>query len=116
MSGSRCISADARDVVPHKEGAGSQQPVVNRAYEVTPHPKEISNESMHRQESLCVRDGFEPPHLPFALAGRLMRDLGSIVFVLLGAVHDRRHHNAVGRRVAAQLVRDQTTRRARNVP
>ena len=85
---------------------------MNRPQEVTPDAKEISNESMHRQESLCMRDGFESPHLPFALAGRLMRDLGSIVFVLLRAVHDRRHHNAVGRRVAAQLVRDQTPRRA----
>jgi hypothetical protein len=57
---------------------------------------------------LSVRGGFEPPHLPLALAGRLMRDLGSIVFVLLRAVHHRRHHDAVGRRVAAKLVRDQT--------
>ena len=35
---------------------------------MAPHAKEISNESVHRQESLCMRDGFEPPHLPFALA------------------------------------------------
>jgi hypothetical protein len=45
---------------------------------------------MHRQESLRMRDGFEPPHLAFALPGRLMREIGSIVFVLPGAVHDRR--------------------------
>jgi hypothetical protein len=75
---------------------------------VAPHAKEILNESVHRQESLRVSGGFEPPHLSLALAGRLMRDFGSIVFVLLRVVHDRRHHDAVGSRVAAKLVRDQT--------
>ena len=37
-----------------------------------------------------------------------MRDFGSIVFVPLRGVNDRRHHDGVGRRVTAQLVRDQT--------
>ena len=54
-----------------------------------------------------MRGRFELPHLSLALAGRLVRDFGSIVFVLLRAVHDRRHHDAVGRRVAAKLVRNQ---------
>src|SRR5229473_8305112 len=56
----------------------------------------------HRQAFL------RPSHLSLALAGRLMRDFGSIVFVLLRAVNDRRHHDAVRRRVTTQLVRDQT--------
>jgi hypothetical protein len=38
MSVSRCISADAGDVVPLEEGAGSQHPVMNRPQEVTPVP------------------------------------------------------------------------------
>ena len=37
-----------------------------------------------------------------------MRDFGSIVFVLLRAVNNRGHHETVGRRVTAKLVRDQT--------
>src|SRR6266849_1682648 len=52
--------------------------------------------------------GFEPSHRSLALAGRLMRDFGSIVFEPLRAVNDRRHYDGVGRRVTAQLVRDQT--------
>src|SRR2546427_10453371 len=75
---------------------------------MTPQAKEIPNQSVHRQESLRVSGGFEPSHLSFALAGRLMRDFGSIVLVLRRAVHDRGHHEAVSRRVAAKLVRDQT--------
>jgi hypothetical protein len=66
---------------------------------VTPRAKKIPNESVHAQESLRVSRGFEPPHLSFAPAGRLMRDFGSIVFVLLRAVNNRGQHDAVGRRV-----------------
>jgi hypothetical protein len=75
---------------------------------VTPHAKKIPNESVYGQETLRVSRGFEPSHLSLALAGRLMRDFGSILFVPLRAVNDRRHHDGVGRRVIAQLVRDQT--------
>src|SRR5712692_6508258 len=75
---------------------------------MTPHAKEIPNEAVHRQESLRLSAGFEPPHLPLALAGRLMRDFCAIVLVLLRAVNDGWHHDAVGRRVAAKLVGDQT--------
>jgi hypothetical protein len=73
--------------------------------------KEIANDPVHRQETLRVSAGFEPPHLSLALAGRLMGDFRSIVLVLLRAVNHRRHHEAVGRRVAAQLVGDQPSRR-----
>src|SRR2546427_13175778 len=48
---------------------------------MTSHAKEILNEAVDRQESLLVSRGFEPPHLSLALAGRLMGDFGSIVFV-----------------------------------
>ena len=62
---------------------------------MTPQAKEIPNEAVHRQESLRVSGGFEPPHLSLALAGRLMRDFCSIVLVLLSAVNNRRHHEAI---------------------
>src|SRR5712692_5712799 len=75
---------------------------------MTPHAKEIPNEAVHRQESLHLSAGFEPPHLPLALASRLMRDFGAIVLVLLRAVNDGWPHDAVGRRVAAKLLGDQT--------
>jgi hypothetical protein len=75
---------------------------------VPPHAKKIPNESVHRQEWLRVSCGFEPPRLSLAWAGWLMRNFGSIVFVLPTAVNNTRHHAFVGRRVAAKLVRDQT--------
>src|SRR2546426_12582150 len=66
-SGSRCFSASTRHLVPHKKRAGSQQTVVSRPEQMTPHAKEIPNEAMHRQESLRVSGGFETPHLSLAL-------------------------------------------------
>src|SRR6266852_3318909 len=75
---------------------------------MTAHAEQIPNQAVDRQESLCVRRGFERPHLSLALAGRLMRDFGAIVLVLRRTVRDGRHHEAVGGRVAAKLVGDQT--------
>ena len=72
--------------------------------------KEILHEAVHRQEVLRVADRLEPAHLPFTLPRRLMRDLRPVVLVLPRAVWDRRHHGAVRRRVAPQLVRDQPAR------
>ena len=54
----------------------------------------------------------ESAHLMLPLAGRLMRDLGSIVFVLPGTVDHGRHHGTMRGRVAAELVRDQPARLA----
>ena len=69
--------------------------------QVTSNAKKILNESVHRQESLRVSRRFEPAHLPFALASRLMRNFDPIVLVSLGAVHNRRHDRTVGSRVTA---------------
>ena len=65
---------------------------------------------MNRQESLRVPGGLKPAYLPFTLSSRLVRDLRSIVFALRCTVNDRRDDRAVGGRVAAQLVGDETSR------
>ena len=69
----------------------------------------IEYEALDGEKPLCVSGGLEPAHLPLALTSRLMRDLRSVVFVLPSAVDHGRHHGAVRRRVAAQLVRDQSS-------
>ena len=50
--------------------------------------EEVEHESMHGEKSLHVSGGLESSHLSLALPGRLMGHLGSIVLVLLRAVHD----------------------------
>ena len=79
---------------------------------MTSHTKEIVHESVHRQEAWRMSGGFEPAHLSLALSSRLMRAFRSIVLVSRRAVHHRGHDRALGRGVAAELVRDQTARGA----
>ena len=49
-------------------------------------PEEIIDGVVDREKALDVSWRFEPPHLPFALAGWLMGDLSPIVGILRGAV------------------------------
>jgi len=72
--------------------------------------KEVLHQAVHGQKPLRVGGRLEPPHLVLALARRLVGDFGAIVRVLVRAVHHGRHRAAMGRRVAAELVRDQTAR------
>ena len=71
------------------------------------HSEEMLRHVVHGHEPLHVGGRLEAPHLALALSGRLVGDFGAIVRVLVGAVNHRRHHGAVRRRVAAQLVGDQ---------
>ena len=103
-------SAGAGHRVPFDERPCSKQAVMSRAQQVSADPKQILYGTMHRQEALRVSDRLESAHLALALPRRLMRHLRSVVLVLLRAVYDRWHHGAVRRRVAPQLVRDQTAR------
>ena len=52
----------------------------------------------------------ESTHLALALPGRLVRDFGTIVRVLVRAANHGRHHGAERRGVAAQLIRNQSAR------
>ncbi len=52
----------------------------------------------------------EAPHLALTQSRRLMRDLGTVVRILIGAVDHRRHRRAARRRVTAKLVSDQPAR------
>ena len=60
---------------------------MSRPQQVPAHSKEILHDAVYGREALYVGGRLEAPHLPFALARRLMGDFGSIVRVL--AVQDR---------------------------
>ena len=80
--------------------------MVNGSDQMAAGAKEILDESVYREKPLRLLGGLKPAHLPFTLAGPLMRHLRSIVLVLLRAVYDGRHHGAMRRRVTPQLVGD----------
>ena len=77
---------------------------------MTSDTEKIEDESVHRQEALRVSGRLEPAHLSLALSGRLMKAFRSIVLVSGGAMNHRRYGPAVGSRIAAKLVRDQSSR------
>jgi len=86
--------------------------VVSGPEQVAADPEQILDDAVHRCEPLQMGGRLESSHLPLALTSRLMRDLRSVVFVLPSTVDHGRHHGAVRRRVAEQLVRDQPARDA----
>jgi hypothetical protein len=110
MAGLHHCSVSARHLIPHKQRASPQQTVVSSPQEVTSDPKEVEHKPVHRQESLRVFGGLESSHLSLALSGRLMGHFRSVVLVLRGAVNNRGQDRAVGGRIAAELVRDQSLR------
>ena len=59
---------------------------------------------MDREKPLGMPGGFESAHLSFPLAGRLMRDFGSIVGVSLHTMNGVAEDGSHGSRVASQLV------------
>src|SRR6266849_3999642 len=84
--------------------------MVSGPQQVSAYPEEILYEAVHSCEALHLGGRLEAPHLTLALARRLMGNFGSIVRVLVRDVNHGRHHGSTSRRIAAQLVRDQTSR------
>ena len=57
--------------------------MVHRSEQVATATKGILHEAVDREKPLRVRGGFKPAHLALTLARRLMRDLRSVVLVLV---------------------------------
>ena len=57
--------------------------MVNDSEQVTAHAEEIEYETLDREKPLRVPGGFEPAHLSLALSRWLVRDLRSIVHILV---------------------------------
>jgi len=66
--------------------------------------EQVSDRAMNREKSLGLTGGFEPTHLSFALASKFVGYLSPVVFVLFGAMYNRRHHLPVRGRIALQFV------------
>ena len=59
---------------------------------------------MDRKKPLCLPRGFEPAHLAFAVACRLMRDLGAIIQASTLAVGDAGQELSAGSAIAAKPI------------
>ena len=74
--------------------------MVSRSKQVAADPEEVVDDPVPGRKMLQMRGRLEAAHLPLALSDRLMRHLGPIVRVLIGAVHHGRHHSSVDSRIA----------------
>ena len=103
-------SARTRHRVPLRKCSRAEHPVVRGAKQVASNPDEILHDAMDGREALQVAGRFEAPHLMFALAGRLMRDLGPVVRIPVGHMADGGHDPSAAGGVARQLVRHEPGR------
>jgi hypothetical protein len=71
---------------------------------VAAHSEQILDGIVDGEKPLRVSSGFESAHLPFPLAGRLMRGFGSIVGVSLQTVSHVAENRSYGSGVASQFV------------
>jgi len=75
--------------------------MIHRSKMVTTVPEKVVHTRVVTEKALRLISGFEPPHLPLSLSGGLVRQLGTIIRVLLRVVNCIRYHRACGRRIAS---------------
>ena len=86
--GCREVTSGCCRCLPHGEGSQTQKSMIRRFQQVPSHSEEILDHTVMGEKPLCVTSRFESAHLPFSLAGRLMRDFGAVVCVSFCAVGD----------------------------
>jgi hypothetical protein len=74
--------------------------MVHRSKMVTTVPEKVVHTSVVTEKALRLISGFESPHLPFSLSGGLVRQLGTIIRVLLGVVNGARYNRTSSWRIA----------------
>ncbi len=62
--------------------------MIPRFQQVASESEKILDDALKGEEPLGLTGRFESAHLPFPLAGRLMRDFGAIAGISFGAVGD----------------------------
>ena len=75
------VASGRCDCPPDLEGSRSQEPVIRRSQQMAPNSKKILDDSLKGEKPLGLASRLESAHLPFPLAGRLMRGFGAIVGV-----------------------------------
>ena len=87
--------------LPDLEGSRSQEPVIRRPQQMAPNSKKILDDSLEGEKPLGLASRFKSAHLPFPLAGRLMRGFGAIVGITFRVVSHVAQDRSQGGRVAS---------------
>ena len=106
MVGCRGVASSRCHCLPDREGSRSQESVIGGSQQVAPYPEKILDDTVEGEKPLRLASRLEAAHVPFPLAGRLMRGFGAIVGVTFRVVvhtgKDRSHRG----RVASEFVGD----------
>ena len=86
MVGCRGVALGRCHCSPDPEGSRSQESVIRRSEQMASYSKKILDHTVEGKEPLGLASRFESAHVPFPLAGRLMRGFGAIVDVTLRVV------------------------------
>ena len=84
--GSRGVGSGRCHCPPDREGSQSQESVIRRSQQMASYSKKILDDTVEGEKPLGLASRFESAHLPFPLAGRLMRGFGAIVGVTFRVV------------------------------
>jgi hypothetical protein len=71
---------------PYGERSRSPEPVIGRSQQMASYPEKILEDTVEGEKALGLASRFKSAHVPFPLAGRLMRGFGAIVGVRFRAV------------------------------
>ena len=71
--GGRRVASGRCQCLPDREGSRSQESVIRRFQQVASDSEKIVDHTLEGEEPLGLTSRFESAHMPFPLAGRLMR-------------------------------------------
>ena len=86
---------------PDREGPRSQESVIRRSQQMASYSEKIPDDTEEGEKPLGLASRFESAHLPFPMAGRLMRGFGAIVGVTFRVVSHIAKDGSRGGRVAS---------------
>jgi hypothetical protein len=101
--GIRCreVASGRSHCLPDGEGSRTQKSMIPRFQQVPSESEKILDDALKGEEPLGLTGRFESAHLPFPLAGRLMRDFGEIVGITFRVVRNFAQDRSQGGRVAS---------------
>src|SRR6266700_2480439 len=103
MVGCRGVASCRSHCLPDREGSRSQESVIGGSQQVAPYPEKILDDTVEGEKPLGLAGRFESAHVPFSLAGRLMRAFSAIIGVTFRGVSHAAQDRSQGGRVPSEF-------------
>ena len=86
MVGRRGVASGRYHYLPDREGSRSQESVIRRSQQMASYAEKVLDDTVQGEKPLGLAGRFESAHLPFPLAGWLVRGFGAIIGVTFRVV------------------------------